>query len=76
MQGGDFGGRPATASPPGDDRGDSSADHAETEAVDPIRTLIARLDSLANYCGSVPLRDGGAMQVARCAGGFAVGLRT
>jgi hypothetical protein len=42
---------------------------------DPIAGLIRQLDHAASCCGSIPRRDGSAVQVARVAGGYAIGPR-
>ena len=52
-----------------------STGHSETEASDPIATLIAKIDAAAVGCGVVPLSDGRGVHVARCAGGYSVEAR-
>ena len=71
----DLGGRPATADPTGEDPRKYSASLARAEDVDPIAGLIRQLEHAARCCGSVPLRDGSAVQISRVAGGYAIGTR-
>jgi hypothetical protein len=70
-----FGRRPATATSPSDDAGNYTRGFADRQVSDPIRELIVRLEMAAERCGAVPLRDGRTVQIARVAGGYAVGRR-
>ena len=70
MAGDDFGGRPATANPPGDDRA-----HHSVLLSDPIAALIERLERAAVTCGPLALGTRAAVMVRRVSGGYVI-LRT
>jgi hypothetical protein len=70
-----FGGQPATAAHPSEDRQHHSVDTAEYQTFDPICALIARLDAAAASGGPITLDGREPIRVRAIAGGFAIGRR-